>query len=245
MQAIAPDVQVPERIMRVLTPLYERVRAYHDYRVVGLEHLPARGPALVCFTHSLATYDILLFGAAVYLERQRLIAALVDRRVMQTPGLSHFARAMTAVQGEPGAARRLLDEGRIVGVAPGGMREALRPKSRRYQVDWEGRRGFARLALEAQVPVVMAACPRADDLYTVVDNPLTRWAYERLRLPVPVAFGRRLTGLPRPVRLVHVVSQPVVPPRLEGGRASDGMVKDFQAQLVSTMSATIEVALQA
>ena len=50
MEAFAPDGVVPERLMRVLEPLYQRVCAYHDYRVVGLEHVPARGPAVIAFT---------------------------------------------------------------------------------------------------------------------------------------------------------------------------------------------------
>jgi len=57
--------------------------------------------------------------------------------------LREWAQRMGGVVGEPEAARALLAAGRLVGVAPGGMREALRPARRRYQVDWTGVTVFA------------------------------------------------------------------------------------------------------
>lgn len=230
---------IPQAVERRIYPVYQRVRDYHGHDVVGLEHIPQKGAALLVFTHSLATYDILLFGAAVYYQRQRLIAALVDRLVMKTPLLRDFARSLQAVAGEPGVARSLLASGRLVGVAPGGMREALRSAGQRYSFDWEKRFGFARLALESQAPVVLAACPAADELYTVIDNPVTRFVYDKLRMPMPLAFGRRMTPLPRAVKLTHYVSKPIAPPKIAGAQATRDEIQAFHAELSQSMRDTI------
>ncbi len=237
-QPSQPDEVLSDGFVERLLPPYDFVRRYHRYEVKGLENIPRHGSALVVFTHSLATYDILLFGAAVYFERQRLIRALADRLVMKTPLLSAFARSVRATVGEPQAAARLLREGHLVGVAPGGMREALRSFRHRYRIDWRRRYGFSRLAIATQAPVILAACPAADDLYTVIDNPLTRSFYERLRVPVPLAFGRLLTPLPRPVRLVHYVGEPIVPPKPP---ASESVVARFHAHLCSQMGELIRL----
>jgi 1-acyl-sn-glycerol-3-phosphate acyltransferase len=239
MQARAQEIELPERLVRTLRPVYERVKHYHDYEVRGLEHLPQEGAALLVFTHSLATYDILMLGAEVYLRTGRVIAALTDRRVMQTPLLSQLARALQAVEGEPGAAKHLLDEGRLVGVAPGGMREALRSSDKRFDIDWERRYGFVRLAIETQTPIVLCACPHADELYTVVDNPLTRAVYERLRWPLPLAFGRAFTIVPRKKKLVHHLSAPIVPPASSTREAPRQLVVECHAELVQRMRGLI------
>jgi 1-acyl-sn-glycerol-3-phosphate acyltransferase len=120
-----------------------------------------------------------------------------------------------SVQGNPDHAKELLADGNIVAVAPGGMQEALRPSSERYQVRWRKRRGFARIAIEAQVPVVLAACPRADDLYDIYANPVTKLIYDKLRMPLPLVRGIGPTILPRPVKLVHYISEPIKPPKLD------------------------------
>ena len=225
---------IDQTILKVLKPLYRTGIAYHDYKVVGFEHVPQQGPGLVVFNHSLATYDIFLFGAKVYVEKKRLIASLADRLIFKTPGLRQLALALSSVQGEPHMARALLEAGRLVGVAPGGMREALRPSHQKYQLSWERRFGFAKLAIEAQVPVFLAACPLADDLFTVLDTPLTRFVYERFRAPLPVAFGLGL--LPRPIALTTYLSAPIQPPRSDGAEPSHELIGQFHGQLVERMN---------
>ncbi len=215
-----PEPTIPPATVEFLKPLLAGLAKYHRYEISGFEHVPATGGALLVFTHSLATYDILLFGAEVYLKKRRLIASLADRLIFKTPVLREVAKHVGALEGEPKAARALLDAGRLVGVAPGGMREALRPWQQRYTVDWQRRTGFARLALEAQVPVILAACPAADEAYQVIDNPLTRFVYERFRIPLPLAIGRGIIPLPRPAHFIHYVHAPLHPPKIAGEHAT-------------------------
>jgi 1-acyl-sn-glycerol-3-phosphate acyltransferase len=166
---------------------------------------------ILVVNHSFATYDIMLLGLAVYEATGRFPRALGDRWLFRIDALRQFASFFGAVEADPQNARRLLEGGELLVVAPGGMREALRPSSERYQVRWEKRRGFARLALQTQSPVVLAACPRADDLYTIYPSFFTRAAYRWLKLPIPLLRGRGLTLLPRRVSLAHYLSEPLVP----------------------------------
>jgi hypothetical protein len=58
----------------------------------------------------------------------------------------------------------------------------------------------------------MAACPGADDVYTVYRSRLTDTVYERLHLPVPIARGVGPTLVPRRVPLTCYLSKPLYPP---------------------------------
>jgi 1-acyl-sn-glycerol-3-phosphate acyltransferase len=229
--------KVPQATEDLLRPLLERLREFHRYEVRGMEHVPDQGAALVVFTHSLATYDIILFGARVYIEKQRLIASLVDRLIFKIPVVRQIAEHIAATEGKPEEARALLAAGRLVGVAPGGMREALRDSDHRYRVSWERRYGFVKLALQTRVPVILTACPAADRIYTVVDNPVTRFVYQRFRVPLPLAIG--LGPLPRPIRLVCYVRAPILPPPIAGSEPTHEEVHAFHAELVREMEKLI------
>jgi len=203
-----PDLDFVLRMGRFLLPL----SLYHRHTVRGLEHLPREGAWLMVTNHSLATYDGFLFGREVIRHLKRVPRGLGDKRIFQTPGLADFAHRIGLVEASPDAGRHLLDAGEIVGVAPGGMREALRPREARYEVRWDERKGFVRLALRAGVPIVLGACPAADDLYDVHGSALTDWVYEQFHMPLPFVRGLGPSLWPRPVKLTHHVAPPIVPP---------------------------------
>ncbi|MEQ1505991.1 MAG: lysophospholipid acyltransferase family protein [Myxococcota bacterium] len=208
--------------------------AYHDHRVYGLDRIPS-GPALIAFHHSLATYDSFLLAIPILDQLGRTLRGLADRLIFRTPGLGALFTGAGFVEGTRDATRRMLQQGELIGLAPGGMREALRPSGARYRFDWTDRRGFVRVAMEAGAPIVLAACPRADDLYTVIGNPVTRRAYAAARVPVPVAFGRLGTAIPRPVPLWHLLSEPLVadvPP----DRVTDRDVQHHHRRVVARMT---------
>lgn len=231
-----PSPKDRHTLTRYLSRPFLAVMDYHQYRVVGLENIPRQGPGLVLVNHSLASYDILLLGAKVVLELDRLPRALGDRLIFKLPGVREAASAVGVVEGEPKAARELLSQGELLFLSPGGMREALRPSSRRYEIQWGNRRGFARLACDAQVPVILAACPRADDIYTIRPSRLTELAYRHLKIPVPVAFGRGPTLIPRPVELVHYVSEPIMPPPHNDAQAVEALHRELCTRMEALLA---------
>jgi hypothetical protein len=122
------------------------------------------------------------------------------------------------------------------------MREALRSSRDKYRIDWRGRTGFVWAAMLAGVPVVLAACPRADDIYDVADLDLTRRAYAKLRVPVALIRGVGPTLIPRPVKLKHLVSEPIlsdVPP----DRVTEADVVTHHARLTARMDRLMAEAL--
>ncbi len=234
------DGEMNDLIMRALLPFAEGLAAYHQHEVIGLKNIPAQGSALIVSNHSLATYDIVLLLYKLFKETGRVSRPLIDRLFFKIPGLGQIMDMTGAVQGGRDDAKRLLSAGHIVCVAPGGMREALRPSSERYQIMWERRKGFVRVALETHSPIILAACPKADDLYEVYDNPVTKWAYKNFRVPLFLARGLGFTPIPRPVHLIHFVSKPIKPPKMSDDPAvADQQVEDLHAKVVEEMQKLI------
>ena len=220
-----PDPASFKAGLRLLRPMM----LYHRYKVVGLEHIPRTGGCLLVVSHSLATYDGFFIGAAIFDATGRMCRGLGDDRIFQTPWIGEKARAVGITPASPGAGLRLLEAGELVGVAPGGMWESVRPRTERYGVRWGDRRGFCRLALQAQVPILLAGCPAANRIFDVYPSRLTDGVYQRFHLPLPIARGVGLSMWPRPTRLIHYLAPLIQPPPLDPDRETEQAEALFQA----------------
>jgi 1-acyl-sn-glycerol-3-phosphate acyltransferase len=167
-------------LRRLVRPLLDR---FFDFRVSGLEHLPATGPFIVAANH--ANYlDGIVLGAAL----PRKIVFLVMPRVFHaTPLHPYFHRHVGSIpielaRPDPGAIRRALralEAGGVVGIFPEG------PFSREGRLV-RGQPGVALVALRAAVPVVPAAITGTFEALVA-----RRWHVPR-RTPLRVRFGRAL-----------------------------------------------------
>lgn len=229
--------------MDAVSVLLKFGRRYHKHRVVGLEQFPREGPVLVAVNHSLATYDIFLLFQAIYEHTGRAGAGLGDDLLFKIPGLRRLMAEGGAVPANPDNAEALLRRGRVVMVAPGGMREALRPGDERYGVKWDRRKGFVRLAIRTGTPLVLAACPDADRVFHVYENDLTKLAYKRLHVPIPLVRGWGPTLVPRPVELTHLLSEPLKPPTYDEHRFDD-QVDAWHAEVTARMNELMASALR-
>lgn len=184
---------------------------WHRYEAHGAEQIPLHGPALLVFYHGFMPLDAWYFGSWYYRTTGRLVRGLGDRWLFKTPVLADVVREMGAVPGEPDAALDLLRAGELVGVAPGGTREAIQGRPTHYHTQWGHRLGFARLAIEANVPVFPAFTENVEEIYR---SPLV-WTrpiqalYERTRWPIVPIVG--LGALPLPVKLTTWIGAPIAP----------------------------------
>lgn len=229
-----------EAALNRIRPFVEAIQRYHRHEVIGLDRIPKEGGVLMAVNHSFATYDGILLGKEI-IDYGRVPSALGDDLIFRTPRLRRWARDLGVVPASHTHGLELLARGRLVFVAPGGMREALRPSEERYNVRWGTRSGFVRLALKAQVPIQLAACPDADRLYHIYENVLTKLAYHRLRVPIPLLRGWGPTLIPRPVRLVHLISEPLQPEPMDEERFEE-QVADWHSTVVARMADLMEEA---
>jgi 1-acyl-sn-glycerol-3-phosphate acyltransferase len=206
-------MELKAEALQILAPIIAGLRAFHRHQVVGMSHIPKKGPLIFAANHSLASYDMILMMGAVHDFTNRIPRSLVDRLFYKVPGLGALIEAMGSLEGNHQNATKLLNDDQIVVLAPGGMRESLRPSSQKYKIIWKKRKGFIKLSIETGAPIILAACPAADDIYDVMPSHVTAWAYRTFKIPVFFAKGVAFTPIPKPVKLVHHLSEPLYPPK--------------------------------
>jgi len=144
---------------------------YFSPEVRGMENIPAMGPVLIVGNHNCVFYMPDVWVTAL---------ALVDRRGLDHPAYALgydllFAiplvgatlRRFGVLPARAESAQAALAQGAAVVVYPGGDWESCRPWSDRNKVDFGGRTGFVRLALQAAVPIVPVVAHGSHDAVIV------------------------------------------------------------------------------
>ena len=125
--------------------------------VRGLGNVPDDGPVLLVGNHSGGNMipDTMVFTVAfnTYFGVERPFYQLAHNLVLSLPGLG-WLRKFGTVAASPENARKALGSGAALLVYPGGDYEVHRPSWESSRVDFGGRKGFLRLALEQNVPIV-------------------------------------------------------------------------------------------
>jgi len=88
-----------------------------------------------------------------YFGVERAFYQLAHNLVLSMPGLGSL-RKFGTVAASPENARKALDSGAALLVYPGGDYEVHRPTWERNRIDFNGRKGFIRIALDQEVPIV-------------------------------------------------------------------------------------------
>jgi 1-acyl-sn-glycerol-3-phosphate acyltransferase len=148
----------PEHIRRTLPGMKAYADLYHRAVVRGLENIPAEGPVLLVGNHSGGTLiaDTFVFSAAFYehFGPNRTFHQLAHDLVFKFPGARELVARWGTVPASPENMKRALDRDAALLVYPGGDWETYRPSWESAKIDFAGRKGFARLALEHDVPLV-------------------------------------------------------------------------------------------
>jgi 1-acyl-sn-glycerol-3-phosphate acyltransferase len=151
------DERDPDYIRETLPGLWLLASFYFRADVKGLENIPAEGPVLLVGNHSGGnmTPDTLVLTLAfnTYFGVERRFYQLAHNLVVSMPWLATLRRYGT-VAASPENARKALDTGAALLVYPGGDYEVHRPSWESARVDFNGRKGYVRLALEHGVPIV-------------------------------------------------------------------------------------------
>jgi 1-acyl-sn-glycerol-3-phosphate acyltransferase len=145
---------------------------------------------------------------------ERLAYGLMHDFPFRTPWAGAWLNAAGALAANHENGHAALAAGAALLVFPGGDIDACRPYHRRYHIDFAGRRGFLRLALRAQVPIVPCVSAGAHSSLLLLSDgqPIAKLLRlpQRLRsnvfpigfaLPYGFIFGMALPHFPPPVKI--------------------------------------------
>lgn len=151
------DERDPDFIRERLPSLWLLASIWFRGEVRGLGNIPDEGPVLLVGNHSGGnmTPDTIVFTLAfnTYFGVERAFYQLAHNLVLAMPALAGLRKFGTVAASHENA-RTALSSGAALLVYPGGDYEVHRPSSSRNRVDFGSRKGFIRLALDQNVPIV-------------------------------------------------------------------------------------------
>jgi len=236
-ESAAPESASPRAVRLTLTLLNPR-RVYHRARLEHPENLPSSGPALLVSNHGRLDFDCFILMSLVLRRRARPVRLLADHLWFKLPGIRRLWWLAGAVDGTPENARALLERGDFVLTYPGGVREIMGSRFRREHLDWEGRTGFARVALETGAPIVpvLGLGVNSGHVFLTSGRTLGRLLFQRVLglgaaysgyrdpltiglLPLPLPYSTAV-HLPLPCRVKYIVGEPILPAGSEADLAA-------------------------
>jgi 1-acyl-sn-glycerol-3-phosphate acyltransferase len=247
------DERDPDYIRERLPLMWLISSLWYRGEVRGLGNIPDEGPVLLVGNHSGGnmTPDTIVFTLAfnTYFGVERAFYQLAHNLVLSIPWLGSLRRFGT-VAASPENAQRALESGAALLVYPGGDYEVHRPTWQRNRIDFDGRKGFIRLALEQDVPIVPVVSIGGQEtaLFLTRGERLARLlALDRtlrlkvlpvsLALPWGVNLGDMLGHVPLPAKITIETLRPI-DVRTEFG--PDPEVDDVYDHLIGLMQDTLD-----
>jgi 1-acyl-sn-glycerol-3-phosphate acyltransferase len=251
------DERDPDYIRENLPGLWMLASLYFRADVRGLQNIPAEGPVLLVGNHSGGniTPDTLVFTLAfnTYFGVERRMYQLAHNLVLSMPGLGSLRKYGTVAASRENA-HKALDTDAALLVYPGGDYEVHRPSWDSAKVDFNGRKGFLRLAIEKNVPIVplvaiggqetalflsrgerLAKLLQLDKMFRLKVLPIS------LAVPWGLNIGDMMSHFPLPAKIT-LEALPAIDLQEEFGREPD--VDDVYDEVLGRMQAAL-TALQA
>jgi len=168
------DAELTERfLLPLIRPVYQ---FYWRTEWWGLEHIPAKGPALLVGNHAgTVPVDALVvkFGVLGEHPAHRHVRLLAAELALRMPIVAPLTRKMGNTLACDQDALRLLRAGELVGVFPEGYKGVGKGWRNRYRLQRFGRGGFVEIALRAGVPIVPVAIVGSEEIYPMIYNAKT------------------------------------------------------------------------
>ena len=214
------DPGFTERVMGLIRPL---IKGYHRAEVRGLESFPSGG-ALVVANHSggMLPMDVPVFASGFYEKfgYDRPVFTLSHDVLFTGPTADFFVKT-GFIRANHENADAALRSGGVVVVFPGGDYDVYRPTLVENKVDFGGRVGYVKAALNAEVPIVPAVAIGGQESQLYLSR--GEWLAKTLRLDklmrskiMPLSFGFPFgfsavipVNLPLPTKIVMQSLPPI------------------------------------
>jgi 1-acyl-sn-glycerol-3-phosphate acyltransferase len=213
------DPAFTEQVKNWIGPIVNR---YFRSEVHGLDAVPSAGGALMVSNHSggMFTPDVMVFATAFYnrFGFDRPVYTLGHQMIFVGP-IADWLHRLGVIEASRENAAKALRSGAVVLVFPGGDYDSYRPTFEN-KIDFAGRTGYVRTAVESGVPIVPVVSIGAQEgqLFITRGNWLAkRLGLERFRAEIlPVSFGFPFgfsvffpPNVPLPTKIVTQVLDPI------------------------------------
>jgi 1-acyl-sn-glycerol-3-phosphate acyltransferase len=199
---------------------------YFRYTVEGFENLAASEPAVIVAHHGGPwTFDLWMLGTRMHDELGYFPQACWHPAWWRVPAVGRFVDQLGGLPRRPTDAEMaaLKARGEHLVLAPGGPREGLRPFWDEHRVDFGRSRGYAKLALAHDMPIIPVVAAGLDRTFLGL-NAGTPWLALGLGGVWPLAR-------PFPARVRPRGGPPIRP---------DGGVESVHAHVTATLQTMLD-----
>ena len=254
----APETHTPETVkwdpdftQQVIKAVGPVIKRWYRAEVRDVDNIPASGGALVVANHSggMLTPDVSIFAPAFYdrFGYDRPLYTLAHYGLFIGP-VDGWLRRLGVIEASRENAAAALHSGAVVLVFPGGDYDSYRPTFSANTIDFNGRTGYVRTAIEAGVPIVPTVSIGAQETQLFLSR--GNWLARKLGLTkarmdiLPVSFGFPFgfsvifpPNLPLPAKVVTEVLEPV---DVTARFGNDPDVDEVDAHVRAVMEAALE-----
>jgi 1-acyl-sn-glycerol-3-phosphate acyltransferase len=256
---VTGDVELPEideRFVRAQQPIWNfLLDHYFRYEVRGWHRLP-EPPCLVVGIHAsgILPIDAYAFGNAWLREfgLDRPPRGTAHDFLTSSPIIGDYLAKIGVIPASHDGIASAFKQGHDVILYPGGDLDSMRPWWERDRVVFGGRKGWIRMALEAQVPIVPVANIGASDTLFVLTG--GERIAKTLRLDkllraktFPLGFGfplglapASIPQIPLPAKLRTEILEPIELEGTEGQRFDDDYVERAEQKVVDALQAGVD-----
>jgi 1-acyl-sn-glycerol-3-phosphate acyltransferase len=166
-------------VIQSLMPVWEWLyRYYFRVQTEGWHHIPPEGKMLIVGSHNggSASPDTSMFMYDWFRRfgydrpAYGLMHPLAWKLAWSVPNLARLAARVGAIMAHPKMAIAALQNDAAVLVYPGGAEDMFRPHTMRDRIYFAGRKGFIKLALREEVPIVPAISYGAHDTLIILGD---------------------------------------------------------------------------
>lgn len=190
------NVSYNDKFVRAVYALTHPISRYFSVTIDGIDRIPVEGGVMMVGNHALMGVDTWALLPELVRHIERVPRGMALRKLFDVPLLSRALRRAGMVPGTRESAVELLEREELVLTYPGGARDSLKDRSERYKIKWNGREGFAHVAIQAQRPILPIVGAGPDECFHMLNErgilPMRGLAKNKVKVPLFIPVARRI-----------------------------------------------------
>lgn len=226
----------PESFVFKIMPqfLLKMVKGYLRLEIEGLENLPKRGAGIITPNHSgFSGFDAVILANSIYTDLKRIPRVMTHRFWFLTKSTAIPAQKLGFTDANYQNGIELLKKNNLVILFPEGEQGNFKPTAKMYMLQ-EFKRGFVRMALETQSPIIPTLIIGAEETHINLSQlKLTRFLSGAI-IPIP------LNLIPLPIKWKIIFLPPIYlpykPDAVEDSELVYEIAQDIQDQMQEALN---------
>ncbi len=204
----------------------EALHKYFRLEIEGLENIPKRGAALIIPNHSgFAGFDAMMLAHEVNKNCHRIPRVMTHPLWFFTEFLATTGKKIGFIEANMKNGVEQLKKNNLVVIFPEGEHGNFKASSKRYRLQ-EFKKGFVRMALEAQCPIIPTLIIGAEE---------TNFNLSRLKIFKDVVLPLPLNIVPLPARWKIIFLPPIKFPYQKSATGNEDLISDLAQEVRESM----------